>query len=168
MIQRPVVAVVKTAPSSVLNDVAEAMQKARFTDYLDKSKTTILKDNISWHFPFLSANTTPWQLEGVIRALKDWGYQDVVAVQNETVVTNAFKGERLNKYVPIFKKYGVKVLYNFRDSDIRWIPYKPAKPMRVLDDIFPKDSAFRSILSVKTSCTCPPSNATSTPGPRAP
>ncbi|MGC8908145.1 MAG: DUF362 domain-containing protein [Desulfomonilaceae bacterium] len=138
MIRRPIVAVVKTAPTSVLNDVAEAMEKARFTDYLDKSKTTILKDNISWHFPFLSANTTPWQLEGVIRALKDSGYQDLVAVQNETVVTNAFKGERLNKYVPIFKKYGIKVLYNFRDSDIRWIPYKPAKPMRVLDDIFPE------------------------------
>ena len=31
--------------------------------------TTILKDNISWHFPFPAANTTPWQLEGTIQAL---------------------------------------------------------------------------------------------------
>lgn len=138
MVNRPIVAVVRTQPSSVLEDVGQVMEKAQFTKYLDKTKTTILKDNISWHFPFLSANTTPWQLEGVILGLKDAGYQDLVVVQNETVVTNAFKGERLNKYVPIFKKYGVKVLYNFRDSDIRWIPYKPGTPMRVLDDIFPE------------------------------
>ena len=98
----------------------------------------ILKDNISWHFPFLSANTTPWQLEGVIAALKDAGFRKIVCVQNETVVTDAFKGERLNKYVPIFKKYGVEVLYNFRPADMNWIHYSPRSPLRVLDAIFPE------------------------------
>jgi len=97
----------------------------------------ILKDNISWHFPFLSANTTPWQLEGVILALREAGYEEIVAVQNETVVTNAFKGEKLNKYVPIFEKYKIPVLYNFREEDIRWIPFKPHAKMRVLGEIFP-------------------------------
>ena len=36
-------------------------------------RTTILKDNISWHFPFPGANTTPWQLEGTILALRARG-----------------------------------------------------------------------------------------------
>jgi len=40
------------------------MEAAGFAQALPKDKTTILKDNISWHFPYLSANTTPWQLEG--------------------------------------------------------------------------------------------------------
>ena len=71
---------------------------------LDKGATTILKDNISWHFPFPGANTTPWQLEGTIRALRGAGFDDLVCVQNKTVVTNAFKGEDLNHYVPIFKQ----------------------------------------------------------------
>ncbi|HMK35197.1 MAG TPA: DUF362 domain-containing protein [Desulfomonilaceae bacterium] len=137
MSEKSVVSVLRTQPATVLEDVRSAMEKARFRDYLDASKPVILKDNISWHFPFLGANTTPWQLEGVILTLKDAGYNDIVCVQNETVVTNAFKGERMNKYVPIFKKYGIKVLYNFKESDIRWIGYKPKAQMRVLNDIFP-------------------------------
>ena len=63
-------------------------------------ETVILKDNISWHFPFPSANTTPWQLEGTILGLQRRGYEHQVCVQNKTVVTNAFKGEDLNNYVP--------------------------------------------------------------------
>ena len=41
---------------------------------LDARHTTILKDNISWHYPFPGANTTPWQLEGTILALKKAGF----------------------------------------------------------------------------------------------
>ena len=47
--------------------------------------TTILKDNISWYFPMPSANTTPWQLEGTILALRQAGLADLVCVQNQTV-----------------------------------------------------------------------------------
>lgn len=138
MTQKPIVAVTKTGPATILADIRRIMEEARFLDYFDSSAPVILKDNISWHFPFLSANTTPWQLEGVILALKEAGFRDIVAVQNKTVVTNAFKGERLNKYSPIFKKYGVQVLYNFRESDMRWINFRPKAKMRVLDRIFPK------------------------------
>lgn len=137
MDEKSVVAVRKTKPETVLRDIGQVMEDARFVQYLDRSAPVILKDNISWHFPFLGANTTPWQLEGVILALKDAGFNDIVAVQNETVVTNAFKGERLNKYVPVFNKYGIRVLYNFRASDISWVPYSPKARMRVLNDIFP-------------------------------
>jgi len=101
-------------------------------------RTTILKDNISWHFPFPAANTTPWQLEGTIQALASRGFTDQVCVQNKTVVTNAFKGEDLNHYVPIFKHYGIPVLYNFKDGDMRWVRYEPKARMRVLDRIFPE------------------------------
>src|SRR5512138_573080 len=132
------VAVLRTTPETVLDDYVKLMELADFTNYLDKSATTILKDNISWHFPFPGANTTPWQLEATIMGLKKHSYNDIVCVQNKTVVTNAFKGEDLNKYVPIFKKYNIPVLFNFKEEDMKWIDYKPKAKMNVLDMIYPE------------------------------
>ena len=59
-------------------------------------------------------------------------------MQNKTVVTNAFKGEDLNHYLPIFERHGVPVLYNFRAEDMTWEVYKPRAKMLVLDRIFPE------------------------------
>jgi uncharacterized protein (DUF362 family) len=132
------VAVYKTKPERVLDDVQRLMETAGFREALPKDRVTILKDNISWHLPYLSANTTPWQLEGVIRTLKDAGYREIVAVHNNTVVTDPYKGGRLNRLAPIYKKYGVKELYNFDARDISWVRYEPKAAMRVLDKIFPK------------------------------
>ena len=132
------VAVLKTSPRTVLEDTDRLMNLAGMGASLARGATTILKDNISWHFPFPAANTTPWQMEGSILALRNGGYEDLVCVQNKTVVTNTFKGEDLNNYVPIFRRYGVPVLYNFRENDIRWIQYTPRAKMRVLDKIYPE------------------------------
>jgi len=132
------VAVLATRPETVLEDVQRLMTLAGAERELKQGTTTILKDNISWHFPFPAANTTPWQMEGTILALRGAGYGDLVCVQNKTVVTNAYKGEDLNNYVPIFKRYGVPVLYNFREEDIRWIGYRPKRKMLVLDKIYPE------------------------------
>jgi len=131
------VAVVRVKPDTVLEETARAMELAGFRDALRSGSTTILKDNISWHFPFPGANTTPWQLEGTIRALRAGGFRDLTCVQNKTVVTNAFKGEDLNQYVPIFRAYDIPVLYNFKEEDMKWVVYKPKAKMLVLDHIFP-------------------------------
>jgi uncharacterized protein (DUF362 family) len=130
------VAVVKTTPQTVLEDTQRAMEMAGIKNAIRSGVTTILKDNISWHYPFPGANTTPWQLEGTILGLKKNGYNDVVCVQNKTVVTDAFKGEDLNKYVPIFKKYSIPVLFNFHKKDMTWVEFKPKSPLLVLDQIF--------------------------------
>ena len=132
----PKVAVVKTTPQTVLEDMQRAMELAGIKNALKPGATTILKDNISWHFPFPSANTTPWQLEGTILGLRKNGFNDVVCVQNKTVVTDAFKGEDLNKYMPLFDKYQIPVLFNFKDGDMKWVDYKPKSPMLVLDQIY--------------------------------
>src|SRR4030095_7983129 len=73
-----------------------------------------------------------------VRSLRARGYQDLVCVQNKTVVTDAFKGEDLNGYVPIFKKYDVPVRYNFKPEDMTWSVYRPRAKMNVLDQIFPE------------------------------
>src|SRR3954447_19944865 len=113
MSTRATVAALRTRPERVLEDYDRLLELAGARRFLAANTTTILKDNISWHFPFPAANTTPWQLEGTVRALRGQGFADLVCVQNKTVVTDAFKGEDLNGYVPIFKGYGIPVLYNF-------------------------------------------------------
>src|SRR5690349_19505396 len=132
------VAVVRVTPETILSDIDRLVDLAGVREALDPGRTTILKDNISWHFPFPAANTTPWQLEGTIQALARRGFADQVCVQNKTVVTNAFKGEDLNHYVPIFKRYDIPVRYNFKDEDMTWVHYQPKARMRVLDRIFPE------------------------------
>ena len=143
------VAVLKTGPDTVVKDFGELLRLAGAGETLERGATTILKDNISWHFPFPGANTTPWQMEGTIIALRESGFEDLVCVQNKTVVTNTFKGEDLNNYVPIFKKYGIPVLYNFRETDIRWVDYRPKAKMHVLDNIYPEGITIPEYFSGK-------------------
>ncbi len=138
MTPRARVAILRTTPETILPDYARLCDLAGMRQALDPAVTTILKDNISWHFPMPAANTTPWQLEGVILALRAAGYADVTCVQNQTVVTNAFKGEDLNGYVPIFRNYDIPVLYNFLPKDMSWVEFKPKAKMLVLDDIYPE------------------------------
>ncbi|MCG8349557.1 MAG: DUF362 domain-containing protein [Chloroflexales bacterium] len=133
---RSKVAILRTRPETVLADYERLLELAGMREALDPGVTTILKDNISWHFPFPGANTTPWQMEGTVMALRNAGYQDISCVQNKTVVTNAFKGEDLNNYVPIFKAYDIPVLYNFKDEDMTWIRYEPKGEMLVLNRIY--------------------------------
>jgi len=135
---KPTIAVCKTHPDRVLQDIPNLMVAAGLAQALPRDKTTILKDNISWHFPYLSANTTPWQLEGVTLALKDHGCQEIVAVHNNTVVTNPYKGGRLNKLTPLYQKYQIQELYNFLPKHISWTRYEPKAEMLALDRLFPE------------------------------
>src|SRR5205823_2547463 len=85
-------AVLRVTPDTILPDIDRLVDLGGVSSALAAGRTTILKDNISWHFPFPAANTTPWQLEGTIQALARRGFTDQVCVQNKTVVTNAFGG----------------------------------------------------------------------------
>jgi len=51
------VAIVKTRPETVLQDVQRVMQLADIQDALEADRTTILKNNLSWHLMYPSANT---------------------------------------------------------------------------------------------------------------
>ena len=131
------VAVLFTKPETVFEDYARLVEMAGMRQALDPSATTIIKDNISWHYPMPSANTTPWQLESTVLALKESGFEDLVCVQNETVVIDTHKGEDLNGYVPIFEKHEIPVKYNYKDSDMKWVEFKPKAKMHALDHIYP-------------------------------
>jgi uncharacterized protein (DUF362 family) len=145
MTTRSRVAVLRTQPETILEDYQRLFDLAEGAKALDpkattiiKDTTTILKDNISWHFPMPAANTTPWQLEGTILALQKAGFNDLVCVQNRTVVVNTYKGESLNGYVPIFEGYKIPVKYNFEPADMKWVPYEPKTEMLALKKVYPK------------------------------
>lgn len=136
---KSIVAAVRTTPATVIEDYARLLDIAQVTKALDPKATTILKNNISWHMLYPSANTTPWQIEGVTRKLRDEGFRDQVVVENRTVVTKAEKGERLNNFKPVHDKYALPVKYNFNPADMKWVTYEPTSgPFLVLDKIFPK------------------------------
>ncbi|MGH7534186.1 MAG: DUF362 domain-containing protein, partial [Gemmatimonadales bacterium] len=129
------VAVIKTSPPTVLDDIAGMMRGIDYARALPRGKRTILKDNISWHLPYLSANTTPWQLEGVVRTLRADGYDDLLGLHNETVVTDAQRGDRLNKFEGVYRRYGVPTSNNF-SPDCKWVRIEPKTPLLVLPRIF--------------------------------
>lgn len=135
---RPKVAIIKTSPETVISDYARLLDLAEVQKALVPGITTILKDNISWHLFFPGANTTPWQLEGVARSLRERGYHDLVVVENETVVTRAPKGEIENRFIPVFRDLHLPVKYNFDERDMKWEVYQPRTTMRVLHRIFPE------------------------------
>lgn len=134
------VAVLKTSPATVLEDIGKVMELAGFEAALPKHVRTGLKINISWQTWYPACSSTPWQIEGVLRALQDAGYDDLVGVHNDTVVVDTSDGERNNKHKFVTDKHGVPCLYLY-NQDFEWVEYKPKKPFLVLDKVYP-DGVF--------------------------
>jgi uncharacterized protein (DUF362 family) len=131
------VAVIKTTPETVLEDVEKVMKQAGFEEALPKGLVNGLKINISWQTWYPACSTTPWQLEGVIKTLKGAGYDKVVGVHNDTVVVNTEDGERNNKHRFVTDEYDVPCLYLY-NQDFEWFEYQPKQPFLVLDKVFPQ------------------------------
>jgi uncharacterized protein (DUF362 family) len=132
------VAILRTTPETVVEDYQRLCELAGISKALDPSAKTILKDNITWHNVFPGVNTTPWQLEGTILALKNAGLTDLVAVHNHTVVTLPEKGEEDLKFKPLYEKYNIPVLFNFKEEDMKWVEYTPKFKTLALHKIFPQ------------------------------
>ena len=130
------VAVLFTSPQTVVPDIAQAMRLADYTAHLPRDVATALKINISWQRYYPACSTTPWQLEGVIRALQEDGYGELMPAQNATVVVDSHEGEVKNKHNVVLDRYGLKSVH-LNDKDARWVRYQPKGEMLVLDKIFP-------------------------------
>jgi uncharacterized protein (DUF362 family) len=149
------VAVLKTSPETVLEDIEKLMKLAEVESALPKNVKTGIKINISWQTWYPACSSTPWQLEGVIKTLKSLGYQDLVGVHNDTVVVNTADAEQNNKHRFVTDKYGVPCLYLY-NQDFEWQEYHPKKPFLVLDKVYPngvfipKDLVGKNIVHLPT------------------
>ena len=130
------VAVLRTSPETVVEDIARLMDLAGYQAALPKDHDTILKLNISWQTWYPACSSTPWQIEGVVRKLQADGYRNLSAAHNKTVVVDAYVGERNNKHKDVVDGYGLQNIHLY-EPEIKWIRYTPKAPMLVLDSIFP-------------------------------
>ena len=132
------VAVLKTSPETVLDDVQEVMRLANFEAALPKEIRTGLKINISWQTWYPGCSSTPWQIEGVIQALQGAGYKDIVGVHNDTVVVDTSVGEFNNKHRFVTDKYDIPCIYLY-EEDFEWFEYVPKNhKLLILDKVYPK------------------------------
>jgi uncharacterized protein (DUF362 family) len=140
---RSKVAIIRTSPQTVLEDYHRLMNLAGYQEVVDKSADTALKVNISWHFFYPASSTTPWQLEGVIRAMKADGYSSdlIHACHNRTVVIDAHLGERENKQIDVVQAHGLRNVHLYEGEP--WIPIGEAvgdltKKFLCLNEVYPK------------------------------
>ena len=137
------VAVLRTSPRTVFTDYHRLLNLAGYQDAIAKDADTALKINISWHFFYPGCSTTPWQLDGVIRAMKQDGYDpDLIhACHNRTVVIDAHLGERENKHLPVVKAHGLRNVHLYEGEE--WLNIHDAvgdlaKKFLCLNDVYPK------------------------------
>ncbi|MCA9664888.1 MAG: DUF362 domain-containing protein [Myxococcales bacterium] len=136
------VAVLRTSPRTVLEDYHRLMNLAGYQQTLDKSADTALKINISWHFFYPGSSTTPWQLEGVVRALLADGFDRslIHGCHNRTVVIDAHFGERENKQLNVVQAHGLRNIHLYEGEE--WIHIRDAvgslaDEFLVLNDVYP-------------------------------
>ncbi len=149
------VAILRTQPETVVDDVREVMRLAGYQDALPKEQDTILKINISWDTWYPACSSTPWQIEGVIQELQAAGYPRIVAGHNDTVVVDARAGEENNKHKYVTDKYGLEN-WHLYEPQFEWVRYEPKEPFLVLDRVYPegvyipKDFYGRNIIQLPT------------------
>jgi uncharacterized protein (DUF362 family) len=141
--RKSTVAVLRTSPATVLEDYHRLMNLAGYQEVIDKAADTALKVNISWHFFYPGASTTPWQLDGVVRALESDGYDPALihACHNRTVVIDAHLGERENKHIDVVHAHGIRNVHIYEGEE--WIDVRDAvgdlaNRFLCLNDVYPK------------------------------
>jgi uncharacterized protein (DUF362 family) len=131
------VAVLRTRPETVVEDVGRLMEMAGYRQALPQDRETILKVNVSWQTWYPGCSSTPWQIEGVAKKLQAGGYRNLAAAHNKTVVVDAYVAERNNKQKLVVDKYGVRNVHLY-EPEVEWVRYTPKAPMLVLDRVFPE------------------------------
>ncbi len=131
------VVILKTNPQTILQDYRRLMHLAEYENILRKDIDLLLKLNLSWTKFFPACSSPPWQLEGIVKTLFDDGFDKkrIFPVENKTVVTDPWKGAKLNKWLPILEKYGLKFTAL---TEVEWVKYDFKSKLLVLNKIFPE------------------------------
>jgi len=135
--ERSKVAVVQTSPESILEDIHRALEMADVDRWLKAEREILLKLNLSWTKYFPSCSSQPWQLEGVIRDLLDRGYrrEQILPVENKTVVTDPIRGAVNNLWTPVLEKYGLPFIPL---TEVDWEVYEFRAELPRLRELFPR------------------------------
>jgi uncharacterized protein (DUF362 family) len=131
------VAVLRTDVDRVLDDTGRVMRMAGYRDAIDPGTDTLLKLNLSWTKYFPACSSQPWQLEGVVRALLEDGFDRarLFPVENRTVVTDPWRGARNNRWLPVLERFGLPFLPL---TEVEWRVFRFRAPLLKLNEIFPE------------------------------
>lgn len=127
----------KVSPKSILTDYSDLMDRMNYAKYFSPEEKVLVKLNLSWSKFFPACSSPPWQLEGVLKKLKQDGFpgKNIFTCENRTVVTNIAKGLSGNKWGPIITKYNTFFVPLTR---VQFIPFQSKIPLKVLDSkVFP-------------------------------
>ncbi|MCD6498795.1 MAG: DUF362 domain-containing protein [Deltaproteobacteria bacterium] len=137
------VAILQTSPRTVREDYHRLVNLADYQKALDKTKDTALKINISWHFFYPGASSTPWQLDGLIHSMKQDGFDPnlIHGCHNRTVVIDSHLGERENKHIDVIQAHGLRNIHLYEGEE--WIHIRDAvgeltDRFLVLNQVYPK------------------------------
>jgi uncharacterized protein (DUF362 family) len=137
------VAILRTQPQTVLADYHRVMNLGGYQEVIDRATDTALKINISWQHFFPACSTTPWQLDGVIRAMLRDGYSpDLIhGCHNRTVVVSAKTGERNNKHLNVIEAHKLRNVHLYENQP--WVNVRDAigdlvNDLLVLNKVYPK------------------------------
>jgi len=135
--KRAKVTILKTSPSTVLEDYRKLLHLAEYQKYVSKESDTLIKHNLSWTKYFPACSSQPWQVEGVVKALVADGFEKdkLFPVENKTVVTNPKKGVKNNRWLPVLEKYGLSFTAL---PDVEWMVYRFKDKLLRLNQIFPE------------------------------
>ena len=140
----PKIAALRTTPATVVDDYGRLMRLAAYRSVIDSSIPTILKLNLSWTKYFPACSSQPWQVEGVVKAMREDGYpvDRLVPAENKTVVTEPWKGAENNRWLPVLERYGLKFTAL---PEVPWQVFRFKSPLLRLNGIFPEGIEIPSI-----------------------
>ncbi len=134
---RPRIAAQKTKPETVIEDYGRVMRLADYRSVIDPSIPTLVKLNLSWTKYFPACSSQPWQVEGVLRAMMEDGYDRarLIPIENKTVVTDPWKGAANNRWLPVLDRLGLSFTAL---PEVPWEVFRFKSPLLRLNQIFPE------------------------------
>lgn len=116
---------------SVHDAVAEAMELARWRDFIPANGEIALKPNLGWDLFFPGCVTSPWVVEGVILVIREH-VDKIIMVESDQVLVNMDKAWRGAKMDRVCRDFGIEYV-NMSDH-----PYQEIE--------MPQGLAFEKIL----------------------
>lgn len=145
MKEKAPVAVVKTTPKTFFDDVKRVMDAANAPDHIINEAEIAIKLNLSWSKFFPSCSTHPYTFDAVMKALLSYGKdpKEIFSLENETVVTDIFKGIHANRWKSVLQKYHQKFIPL---TDAEWVPVTIKRKTIALEKYFGKIEVPKAII----------------------
>jgi len=108
--KRAIVAVCRCCAETIAEDYIRLLELANCYTGLSEDKKLLIKVNHSHNKFFPSCSTPPWQLDGVLRWLKDKGIcaENILVGENRTLISNLTRVRRSHLWNNVVEHYGVK------------------------------------------------------------